>query len=315
MRAIERPATWQDRAAAVRAEVMTATRSVGRIGVRSYGVLTSRARSLPDFLIIGAKRSGTTSMYQYLLEHPQVLPLFPSAEHLPMRANIKGIHYFDANFDRGLGWYRSHFPLEATRQRAAQRLGRPVRSGEASPYYLFHPHAAERAHAVVPSARVIVLLRDPTDRAYSHYLEQRRRGHEALASFDEALDAEPARLAGAAQRMAEDPRHRSFAHEHQSYVAQGKYLEPLRRWLDRFPASQLLVLRSEDFFADPQRSYDGVLELLGLAPFDLPNPEPFNAIPKHPMTHEQRARLDAEFALHNAALEALLGRRLWPARV
>ena len=315
MRAIDRPAGWQDRAAAVGAEVLTATRSVGRIGIRSYGVLTSRARSLPDFLIIGAKRSGTTSMYQYLLEHPQVLPLFPSADHLPMRANIKGIHFFDANFERGLGWYRSHFPLETTRQRAAQRLGRPAQSGEASPYYLFHPHAAERAHAVVPSARVIVLLRDPTDRAYSHYLEQRRRGHEELASFDEALDAEPRRLAGEAERMAVDAAHQSFAHEHQSYVAQGKYLEPLRRWLDRYPPAQHLVIRSEDFFADPQRTYDEVLDLLGLAPFRLPAPEPFNAIPKHPMTAEQRARLDAEFAPHNAALEAQLGRRLWPARV
>jgi hypothetical protein len=182
-----------------------------------------------------------------------------------------------------------------------------VAAGEATPYYLHHPHAAARAAAVVPDARLIVLLRDPVERAWSHWKEQRRRGFEPLDTFEEALDAEPGRLAGEAERLARDPRARSFAHEHQSYAATSRYLEALARWEAVFPADQLLVLRSEDAFADPQGTFDRVLAFLGLRPARLAEVPPFNRIAgtSEPAT---RARLTAELAPDTAALEAHLGR-------
>jgi hypothetical protein len=160
---------------------------------------------------------------------------------------------------------------------------------------------------VVPAARLIVLLRDPVDRAWSHWKEQRRRGFEPLATFEQALDAEPDRLAGEVERLVADPAYRSFAHEHQSYATTGRYLAPLRRWQAAFPADQLLVLRSEDAFADPQGTFDRVLDFLGLRPARLAEAAPFNTT-AGTLAPATRARLAAELAPDTAALEAHLGR-------
>jgi len=152
-------------------------RRAGRALVLGYGAATARWRTVPDFLLIGAKRSGSTSLFRYLGEHPQVAPLFPSARLLPiMREDQKGVHYFDSNSTHRLAWYRAHFRSDVARARQARALGAPVITGEASPYYLFHPLAAERAAAAVPHARIIVLLREPVARTYSHWSEQRRNG-------------------------------------------------------------------------------------------------------------------------------------------
>src|SRR4051812_47005739 len=157
----------------------------GRQFFRSSGALTAPFRPMPDFVLIGAKRGGTTSLYYHLLRHPQILPLFPTARFLPKRREAKGAHFFDSNYERGDRWYRSHFPSSATRALTARRQGGPAIVGEASPYYLFHPLAAERMAAANPSAKILVSLRDPLERTFSHYREQKRNGVETL-SFEEA---------------------------------------------------------------------------------------------------------------------------------
>ncbi len=270
--------------------------------VRLYGQLTAPLRPLPDFMIIGAKRGGTTSLYNYLLEHPRVLPLLPS------RQRIKGAHFFDSNFDRGTGWYQSHFPTGAYRRLRA-RDGGPVLAGEASPYYLFHPLAAERAAGLVPDAKVLVLLRDPVERAWSHYKERVRHGAEPLG-FEEALEREPERLAGEVERVLAQPGYSSFAHEHFSYVAQGRYLDVLPAWLERFPRERVLVLRSEDFYADPQAVLDRVAAFLGLPSWRLQDRTRHNYHPAADMREETRRRLRRLFARHNRELAELLGMRL-----
>ncbi|HMS87035.1 MAG TPA: hypothetical protein PKE56_01225, partial [Acidimicrobiales bacterium] len=118
-------------------------------GLRLVGLATADLRPGPDLLVIGAKRGGTTSLWRYLSEHPGVLPTFPRAQQ------IKGTYFFDEEWHRGSRWYRSHFPTTATRRLAARRLGHPTVAFEASPYYLFHPLAPERARLVVPDALVV----------------------------------------------------------------------------------------------------------------------------------------------------------------
>jgi hypothetical protein len=285
-----------------------AVRYLGRGTTRALGMFTASFRPLPDFLLIGAKRGGTTSMFHHLLAHPQVLGLFPSARRLPLRAERKGVHYLDARFDAGPRWYRSNFPSQPYRSLVARRVGGPVLTGEATPYYLFHPHAAARAQRAVPRARIIVLLRNPVDRAYSHYNEQRRRGHEHLATFEEAVRAEPGRLDGEHERLVRDPSASSFAHEHQSYVTQGRYLEALDPWLHAFPMEQVHIVRSEDLYADTQSTYDRVLHFLGLSPFVLPDLAPMNGTSSPPLPVGLREHLAAELTPHNAALEDRLGR-------
>jgi hypothetical protein len=255
--------------------------------------LTSRLRLLPDFLVVGAQRAGTTSLYQYLVAHPQV--------GAPYR---KEVHFFDLHFARGVGWYRAHFPLRA-RRAAFARSGKRFLCGEASPYYLYHPAVAERVARTLPDARLLAILRNPVDRAFSHYHHERERGRETL-SFEEALEREPERLAGETERVAAGGS--SEAHRVFSYLARGRYAEQLQPWLARFPRDRLLVLGSEAFYADPRGAMARVFAFLGLPPHEGAH-RVYNASRYPAMDRATRRRLLDLFAAENQRLFALLGER------
>src|SRR6187551_3563074 len=172
-------------------------RKVVRNAIWTYGRATSRWRPLPDFLVIGAQKAGTTALYAYLRWHPGIAG--PS---------WKEVCFFDRHWWRGEAWYRGQFPL-----RAGERL-----VGEASPSYLFHPLAPERARSLVPGAKLVALLRDPVDRAYSQYQHEVALGREPL-SFEDALAAEEERTRGEAERLAADPRAFSRAWWDHTYAA------------------------------------------------------------------------------------------------
>jgi len=271
--------------------------------LRRYGEMTSRLRPGPGFIIIGAKRGGTTSLYNYLLEHPSITPLFPG------RQRIKGAHYYDAEFARGPRWYRSHFPLTVGGRQVARPLAIPAITGEASPYYLFHPLAPQRLAREFPDVRLIVLLRDPVERAYSHYKERVRHGAEWL-SFEAALDAEPARLRGEAERIVREPGYRSVAHEDHSYVAQGRYLDMLPGWFELFPRERFHIVASEEFYENPDRVVTDVWSFLGLAPGQLRSRARYNYHPAPDLAAGTRQRLQRAFDEHRRGLEQLLGRAL-----
>ena len=269
--------------------------------IRAYGSATASLRIDPDYLIIGAKRGGTTSLARYLLLHPDVRPLFPARE------TRKGTYFFDVNFGRGEAWYRSHFPTKFARSLQQRRSEHPLAVGEATPYYLHHPHAAIRARGLAPDAKVIALLRDPVERAYSHWVERTRNGVEHL-SFAEAIEAESGRLEGEEERMIADPSYQSFAHQHFSYVDQGRYARGLRRWMEAFPETQLLVLRSEDFYGDPATVYGETLDFLGLRPFTPEQFRAWNMKPKDAIDPEVVARVRSMLHDDVIELEQLLGR-------
>ncbi len=247
----------------------------------------------PDFLIVGAQRCGTTSLFRALIAHPDVTPpLFH-----------KGVHYFDVNYNRGQNWYIGHFPL-----RHRPRLGRlgPTRTGEASPYYLHHPLVPERIAADLPDVRLIVLLRDPVERAYSAHRHELLRGFET-EDFERALDLEPQRLVGEEERLREDSGYRSIAHQHHAYVGRGEYATQLQRLFTFVGRERVLVLDSDVLFQNPEPSYTRVLSFLELPPW---GPAPFrqhNARPRGPMAASTRARLEEHFAPHDAALAELIG--------
>lgn len=270
-----------------------------------YGERTSDRRRLPDFLIIGTKRGGTTSLWRYLLQHPLVPRLFPAW-------NTKTSHYFEANFDRGEAWYRSHFPTDRHRAALQRRHGAPPRVGESAPLYMFHPLAPGRVAELMPDVRLIVLLRDPVERAFSHWKERRTEGHEPL-TFAEALEAEHERTAGERDRLIADPSYVSEPYDWWSYRARGRYLEHLEPWLERFPAERLLALPSETLYRDPAATYAQVLEFLELPQLRLPSYEVFNDRPSAAMDQDVRAELTAYYRPHNHALQQRLGLTLtWP---
>src|SRR5581483_1042107 len=159
-----------------------------------------RGRLLPDFLVIGTVKSGTTTLHGWLSGHPFVEP-----------AVRKEVHFFDYAYFRGVDWYRSHFPSECARDAFVREHGRPFVTGEASPSYISHEWAPSRIARVVPEAKLVVALRNPVDRAYSHYQMSRREGEEPLDSFADALAAEEQRLAPERARSRADRRYNSWA--------------------------------------------------------------------------------------------------------
>ena len=245
-------------------------------------------------------------MYNYVLEHPSIAPLFPGRQH------IKGAHYYDTRYARGLTWYRSHFPIEIAGRQAVRPLVRPSICGEASPYYLFHPLAAERLARDFPDVRIIVVLRDPVERAYSHFKERTHHGGETL-SFEDALAAEEDRLRGEAERIVAEPSYLSAEHENHSYLAQGRYLDMLPRWFSLFPREQFHIAVSEEFYADPDRHVNEVWKFLGLPPRRLQSRFRHNYMPSAGMAPQTRLRLQESLIEHNRGLADLLGRPLpWP---
>jgi|SRR5579872_6862655 len=290
-----------------RSPVNRAARRTAKQALRRYAEATAGLRPGPDFVIIGAKRGGTTSLHRYIREHPSVRPLVPGIRH------IKGVHYYDSNHVRGLRWYRSHFPLQAGGHHLARPDLSPAIAGEASPYYLFHPLAAERLARDFPAVRIIVSLRDPIDRAYSHYKEAIHHGRETL-SFEAALEAEDERVRGEAERIVAEPGYCSVAHEHLAYLAQSRYLDVLPRWFSLFPRDQFHIMVSEDFYADPDRHVNEIWRFLGLPPRKLASRTRHNHQAAPDIRPETRQRLQEALADHNRGLEELLGRRLpWPA--
>jgi len=265
-------------------------RAVLRNVVWSYGRATAAIRPLPGFLVIGAQKAGTTALYAYLRRHPAITG--PS---------WKEVSFFDRHYARGEAWYRGNFP------NTFRSRGNLV--GEASPSYLFHPLAPERVRRLVPGAKLIALVRNPVDRAYSHYQHEVALGREPL-SFEDALAAEDERLRGEEERMVGDPAYFSQAWWNYTYRARGLYADQLERWLAVFPREQLLVVPSDDLSADPGAAYARVLEFLGAAPHRLGSyPRVFER-QYEPMAPETRTRLATEFAEPNRRLYELLGRNL-----
>jgi len=263
-------------------------RRIGRLG-------TAAMRTLPDFIIIGTQKGGTTFLNRLLAQHPRIKPAF-----------LKEVHYFDLNFDKGINWYRSNFPTRISKDDKYV-------TGEASPYYMFYPHAARRASVLVPNAKLIALLRNPIDRAYSHDQHQALRvegvGRETL-SFEQALEAEEKRLRGEVERMMQDEHYLSPNHRHYSYLARGLYADQLVSWSKHFDRTRMLVLKSEDLFRDTAgilRATADFLEIPNWTPeaYSIPNKREYTDL-----SPNVRRRLEAYFRPHSLKLYDYLGRDL-----
>jgi hypothetical protein len=271
-------------------------RRAARWSAQAYARPTAGLRLLPDYLIIGAQRAGTTSLHRYLVQHPGVGTML----------RTKGVHFFDTGYGRGMAWYASRFPTKLYAWYVARRHRVELRTGEASPYYLFHPHVPHRVAEHLPRVKLIALLRDPVQRAYSHYQHEVARGFETL-SFEQAIEAEPARLAGETDRMLAEPLYNSFAHQHHSYLARGRYQEQLAVWRSLFGDRQLLVLSSERFFAEPERTLRQVLDFLDLPALTPDAYERHNAHAYRQMGAEIRGRLIEHYREPNRRLYESLG--------
>lgn len=271
------------------------------IGARDHGVsLLASARSklrrsqrpLPDFIIAGVQKGGTTFLYQEMLRHPEV------------RGSLtKEVHFFDENFDKGIDWYSGMFPRS--------RSGEKILRGEASPEYIFHPGAVRRIADTLPDTLLIVILRDPVQRALSQYKHERRLGFEYCATFEEALALEDSRVGDEFEMLSNGSMARSFAVSHFAYTRRGLYAEQLERATKLIGRERLLVLVSEDMFVDPSGTTSRALEFVGATPHVINRVGQNDmAFESESMDEDTKSMLTQRFAAPNAELADFLGREL-----
>ncbi len=277
---------------------------------QTYRGMTSNLRVMPDFLIIGGQRCGTSSLYYYLTE-----------QHGIISAATKEVHYFDDNFARGIDWYRAQFPTGAYRNYVKYVRRHRFITGEASPYYIFHPHAPRRISALLPDIKLILLLRNPIDRAYSqHWLEV--KGKYETLSFEEAIKYEQDRIAGEREKMLNDEHYHSFKHRRYTYLSRGIYMDQIEYWMNYFPREQFLFLKTEDLYTNPASMVRQTLEFLGVPSkeidthreykkYKVPSKTGYRTKDSAPkMDPNTRKYLVEYFKPHNARLYEFLGRDL-----
>lgn len=273
-----------------------------RLATRKLVDLATMARAAtrvrgtpPTFVVAGVRRGGSTSLYRMTTSHPDVVPCRVK----------KGSHYFDVNHHRGRRWFLGNFPLVTD--------GRIT--GEGSPYYVFHPLAAERMAREMPDVRILLALRDPVDRAWSHYHSSRSKGLEPL-SFEEAVAREDERLAGEVERLLADPGYGAPHLRHHSYLTRGRYAEQLERLYAWFSPDQVLVVQTEALSSGAQQEMNRVWRFLGLPPYELPASFREKQQSYDPMSGETRAALNAHFGPLNERLYGLPGVGFrWPTDV
>jgi hypothetical protein len=272
-------------------------RRAGRRLALGAGRATAGLRVEPTFLMVGAQRCGTTSLFRALLSHPNVLrPVMH-----------KGVNYFDVNSAMSWSWYLGHFPLKMTAQRHAAHGHERAQVFEASGYYMFHPHAPARIAQALPSVKIVAMVRDPVERAYSAYKHEFARGFET-ETLARALELEDSRVEPELARMLADPSYQSNVYRHQAYRRRGHYAEQLDEFTSLLGPASVHVLESERFFTEPEAEYTRLLEFLGL-PIVMPRSfDVYNARPGSPLDAELQAELRAHFERHDEALEKFLGR-------
>jgi hypothetical protein len=250
-----------------------------------------RSRKGPDFIIAGAQKGGTTSLFYYLAQHPQFVS-----------QATKEIHFFDCQFSKGIDWYLNHFV-----ERKAFDKGF---TGEASPYYLFHPLVPQRIKNNFAKTKIIILLRNPALRAWSQYLHNRRFIPERTVPFDLAFEKEAQIIAEEEQRLLEDDNAFSLIHQEHSYYSRGLYYQQVKRWLKVFPRRRILILRSEDLYEKPQETYNQVCRFMKIKRHPLSEIKPFNQGTGQRIKAEDYQRLMAYYETDIQKLERLIGKRL-----
>ncbi len=264
---------------------------------RTYCNLTNSIHMLPDFIIIGAAKGGTSSLYDYLTQHPSIYSCV-----------VKEPNYFAMYYDRGINWYKSCFPTTLKKYNVTTFEKKKFVTGEASTQYYWYPHTPKRIKKIIPKIKLILLLRNPIDRSYSHYNMNVNGGKEDL-SFEEAIDQEKERTQEEYKKILENEYYFSPKYTRQAYLAKSIYVNFLSEWLKYFSLDQFLIIKSEDFYEDPNKIYNEVLGFLDLPSTQLKNYKITRKGTYDRMKPDTRTKLLDYFKPHNEKLFKLIGKR------
>ena len=226
--------------------------SYHRFVKRGLSGITASSRVLPDFIISGTVRSGTTSLYYNICEHPSVLP-----------ADYDEIGFFDSNYHLGINWYRSMFPTEKEMERVKKETNFAI-TGEDTPFYFWKKEAAERILKDIPNSKIIIIFRNPVDRAYSNYQLGIRKKTETL-SFEDAIDEE--------MNFLEKHSFRESVDRRRSYLSKGFYENQIKIWFNIFPREKIHILSTEDMQKNPEKTLLKIFQFLVIPNYTLKNPQ------------------------------------------
>ena len=259
---------------------------------RNYYYLSSPFRVLPECFVIGVVRSGTTSLYHYLGQHPCI-----------SSSAYDELGYFDDNFHLGLNWYRSLFPTKFTKNKIIKKHGSFL-TYDVTPFYIYNPLVARRISASFPRAKIISNLRNPIDRAYSNYILMHQDG-DTTKTFEEIIQIAMDEIEKNKAKLNDEVYIADIFY--QNILARGFYADQLKIWFEKFQKKQMLIIPSEDLAQKPDQVLTKVFEFLDLPYFKIKDFTRQNKREYHPMKDETRKLLVEFYKPHNKKLFDMLG--------
>jgi len=263
---------------------------------RGLSGITSSSRVLPDFIIIGTVRSGSTSLYYNICEHPSVLP-----------AAYDEIGFYDSNYHLGVNWYRSMFPTKKEMQKIEKNTGHAI-TGEDTPFYIWNSEAAERIYKDITNSKIIAIFRNPIDRAFSNYNVGKRAGTSPefvgiteKLSFEDAIDKE-------IEFMKENSLQKSIERRG-SYLSKGHYAEQLKIWLKIFPKKQIHILSTEDMQKNPESTISEIFQFLDISDYIIKNPQKQKYFKYPEMKKDTREKLIDYYKPLNEQFFKIIGKK------
>ena len=221
---------------------------------RHYNYLSSPLRVLPECFIIGVVRSGTTSLYHYLGQHPCI-----------GSSAYDEIGYFDENYHLGINWYKSLFPTKFTRNKIIKKHGKFL-TYDVTPFYIYNPLVAKRISESFPRAKIISNLRNPIDRAYSNYIIMLQDG-DTTKTFEEIVKMAINEIDKNKSKLNDESYTVNVFYE--NILARGFYADQLEIWFEKFQKKQLLMIPSEDLAQKTDQVLTKVFEFLDLPYFKI----------------------------------------------
>ncbi|MEO1050649.1 MAG: sulfotransferase domain-containing protein [Bacteroidota bacterium] len=254
--------------------------------------LTANFRAKPSFIVAGIQKGGTTSLYNYLCQHPRISPILQ-----------KEIHFFDRNYNKGMGWYLGNFPLKFT-------IPSDNIVGEATPTYLYSKNAANRISEKLPNSKIIIVLRNPVDRAYSDFNYGVKLGfHKSYKGFRDRINKELEWLNDNISEFQIEKDHSELIGKNCAYLAPGLYNIWIKYWMNNFK-NRLFILTSEEFFGSTEQVLNRIFEFLNLPKHDLGELKTFNSNDYQRLDLKDKQVLSDFYRPHVLELEQILGREL-----
>ena len=247
-------------------------------------------RILPDFIIIGVQKCGTTSLYEYMTKHPEI-----------KAAITKQPHYFDANYEKNLVWYKAHFPTKIKKIFNTKILKKQLLTGEASTDYINHPLVPKRIKNIIPNVKIIIILRDPVKRTYSHYQMNKKIGIENQPIM-QALKNDLNQFEEREKEVLEKDIFYSDYFKRFQYLGRGEYARQIKKWEEFFPKNQILILKLEDLEKDPQKVLNDIFKFLKLNEKKIEKFTKINVGKYEKMEEGVKKFLEEYFESHNKEL-------------